>query len=196
MIEILLATNNKHKIKEYRAILTNYPIRLFSLTDLNITDDPVEDGDSYKENALIKAREISKYSNMIILADDSGIEIEPLGKNFPGIYSKRYADKLGGFDKCNNYLVKTIPNSRASFHCTIALLNLESNPLIFEGVINGRIAHEVPNNKNGFGYDPIFKPDDLNVTYDEISNEEKNKISHRKRAVDNMIEYLKSHKYI
>ncbi len=195
MLEIVLATNNQNKINEYKKILKDLPIKLYSLSDLKIDNDPEETGKTFKENSLIKAKSLQNCTKKIILSDDSGIVIDALGDEFPGIYSKRYALSLGGFEKCNSFLTLNYANSPAKFTCCICVLNLTDDPLYFIGECKGKITNYVTKN-NGFGYDPIFLPDGYNKTYGELTSEEKNNISHRKRAILKMIDYLKENNYI
>ncbi len=195
MLEILVATNNLGKLKEYKEILSQFDIKLFSLNDINIKSEPIEDGKSFKENAFIKANDILGKTNKIILADDSGIIIDALGKNYPGIYSKRYAMEFGGHDKCNEYLSKNYLSSKARFICVLCILNLKDEPLYFEGKCEGNITN-ISNTNNGFGYDPIFKPNGYNKTFGELTSEIKNKISHRAKATLSFVEYLKQNNII
>ena len=194
MFKILLATNNEHKLKEFREIFKGYDVKIYSLKDLNIDVNPEETGKTFFDNALIKCETCKKYTNLPIIADDSGIEIEELGEHYPGIYSHRYIEEMGGQEKCLNYLVENHLGSKAKFHCSIVLINVEENPIEFVGEVHGTISKIVAN--DDFGYDPVFKVDGLNKTYAEIDPKEKDKLSHRYLASVKLLNYLKEHKYI
>ena len=194
MFEILLATNNEHKLKEFREIFKGYNVKIYSLKDLHINVDPEETGKTFYDNALIKCEACKKFTTLPIIADDSGIEIDELGEHFPGIYSHRYMEELGGQEKCLNYLVEHHLGSKAKFHCSIVLINLEEKPIEFVGEVHGTISKIVA--KDDFGYDPIFKVDGINKTYAEINPKEKDKLSHRYLASVKLLNYLKEHKYI
>jgi len=190
--ELLVASGNKHKVDEIRQILSPHGITVYGIKDLNLKDlvEP-ENGNTYKENALIKAYELNKQVTMPIIADDSGIEIEALG-NKPGLHTARFATEMGGHDKANRFIVdecKKGGNNRATFYCDIVLINVEDKPLLFEGVVKGHISDDVKGS-NGFGYDPIFICDEVNKCYAELSNKEKNLVSHRGKALKKLITYL------
>lgn len=190
--ELLVATNNAHKIQEIREILSPFHITVYGMKDLNITPVEVEEnGSSYYENALIKATALSKVTNMPIIADDSGIEISALN-NEPGLFSARFAEKFGGHDKAIEYILKEIngKDRSARFVCDIVLVNVEETPLRFEAIIDGTIAETV-NGTGGFGYDPIFIENTLNKTYASMTKEEKNKVSHRGKALQKLLTYLR-----
>ena len=190
-MKILLATSNDHKIKEFNEMAAGYDLEFVSLKTINFDKEIIEDGTTFEENALIKARAVASVTDMPVMADDSGIIIEALGDNFPGVYSHRYQIQNGGNYETNKMLASKIPGSKAYFTCCLVLLNVEKEPLIFKGIYNGTIS-SVVTNEAGFGYDPIFIPDGYNVTVDQLSEEEKNKISHRSRAFEKLIEYLKT----
>ena len=193
-MKILIATKNNHKVKELNEMLNLPNIELFSMSDLNINLDIVEDGKTFEENALIKATELYKYLNddsYTVIADDSGLCVDYLN-GAPGIFSARYS---GGGDKENNLKLldelKDVPDNQrnAHFSCVIALVN-KNGSKTFEGICNGIIAHEeIGDNK--FGYDPIFIYPEANCTFGEMPAIEKNKVSHRANAVAKLKEYLK-----
>ena len=191
--EIVLATNNKHKLKEVREILTPEGIIVYGLSDLGLKPEEVdENGTTYFENALIKAKSVQKLTTMPIIADDSGIEISALDWQ-PGIHSARFAEAHGGYDKTFEYILNTIKDKndrKARFVCDIVLVNVDNKPLLFEGIVDGRIA-ETPFGESGFGYDPIFICDDMGITYAEMFSKDKNIYSHRARALKKLITYLK-----
>src|SRR5574344_169227 len=194
MFEILIATNNQNKVKEYKDIFDGYNVKVYSLKDLNIHVDPEENGKTYYDNALIKVNAIKKYTKLPIIADDSGIEIEALGNHYPGIYSHRYMEENGGQTKTNAMLVSKYLGSKAKFHCSIILGNLPNTPVEFVGEVEGSMSKII--NYDDFGYDPIFKVSSINKTYAELSKEEKDKISHRYLASIKLLNYLKENKYI
>lgn len=194
-MEIVIATSNDHKVKEYQEMARGLNIKFLSLNDINFHNEIVENGKTFEENSLIKALAIKDYTTLPIIADDSGIEIEALGEHFPGIYTHRYAINNGGQEKTNEMLVKTCPNSKAMFTCVITLVNLIEKPLVFKGKFKGKISDKIVTG-NGFGYDPIFIPDGFNEPVSTLKDEEKNAISHRGIAFNKLISYLKSNNLI
>ena len=194
-MEIVIATSNDHKAKEYQEMVRGLNIKFLSLNDINFHNEIVENGKTFEENSLIKALAIKDYTTLPIIADDSGIEIEALGEHFPGIYTHRYAINNGGQEKTNEMLVKTCPNSKAMFTCVITLVNLIEKPLVFKGEFKGKISDKIVTG-NGFGYDPIFIPDGFNEPVSTLKDEEKNAISHRGIAFNKLISYLKSNNLI
>ena len=189
-MDIVIATNNINKVKEYNEILSPLGFNCLSLKDLNIICDPEETGSTFKENALIKAKEIAKYTNKLILADDSGIEIDAY-PNLLGIYSHRFLENEPYSIK-NATLIEMLKDKikTARYVCVIALLNFNDQELFFEGICEGHIS-DIPKGNNGFGYDPIFIPSGLDKTMAELESEEKHKISHRGIASNKLVEYLK-----
>ena len=191
--EIILATNNAHKLKEVREILSPHKITVYGLNDLNLKPEDVEENaTTYSGNALIKAKAVQKLTTLPIIADDSGLEIEALD-NQPGLHSARFASKYGGHENAIKAILEDLKkkdNRKARFVCDIILLNKDEKPLLFEGIVPGHIAKE-PYGKGGFGYDPIFVCDELNKTYAEMTQEEKNKVSHRGKALKKLLTYLK-----
>ena len=191
--EIILATNNAHKLKEVREILSPHKITVYGLNDLNLKPEDVEENaTTYSGNALIKAKAVQKLTTLPIIADDSGLEIEALD-NQPGLHSARFASKYGGHENAIKVILEDLKkkdNRKARFVCDIILLNEDEKPLLFEGIVPGHIAKE-PYGKGGFGYDPIFVCDELNKTYAEMTQEEKNKVSHRGKALKKLLTYLK-----
>lgn len=195
--EIILATNNKHKLQEVREILSPKGFIVYGLNDLQLNPGEVEEnGKNYAENALIKAKSVQKLTKMPIIADDTGLEILAMD-NRPGLYTARFAESLGGHENAFKEIFKEVEGKdrSARFCCTIVLLNVEDKPLIFEGVVPGKIAEE-PYGKGGFGYDPIFVCDEVNKTYAEIPQEIKNKVSHRAKALLKLVTYMKINQLI
>lgn len=197
-MKLLLATGNQHKLNEVKAILSPYDIEVLSLKDFDISmDSVIEDGDTYKANALIKVNYLKDKVDIPVIADDSGMEIEDMN-NQPGIHSARYASMYGGHDKAIEHIEEELKDSKdrkARFICDIALANVTKEPIVFEAIVNGSIAKEM-HGKQGFGYDPIFVPNSYDKTYAELSEEEKNTISHRAKALMMMVSYLKERKII
>ena len=190
--ELLVATNNAHKLKEIRQILSPHHITVYGMKDLNIDiGEVVEDGKNYYENALIKANALKSVTKMPIIADDSGLEILSLN-NMPGLYSARFASECGGHTQAINKILKDLENKdrTARFICDIVLVNVEDKPLLFEGIVPGKIGMKVEG-ESGFGYDPIFICDELNKSYALLTEEEKNRVSHRGKALKKLITYLK-----
>lgn len=196
--EIVLATNNNHKLKEVREILEPHGITVYGLKDLDLHPEDVEEnGSTYEENAKIKVLSVAKLTKLPIVSDDSGLEVEAFD-NKPGIHTARFASELGGHIEAMTYLInylKDKDNRNASFHCVIALANVEDKVISFEGITEGKIANSI-SGVGGFGYDPVFYVNDMGMTYAEISEEDKNKVSHRARALNKLVEYLKSHQLI
>ena len=185
-MKFVLASSNQKKIKELRTILSNImeDAEVITLAEAGITDDIVEDGDSFAANALIKARVAASTGN-IGIADDSGLTVDALGGE-PGIYSARYAGEHGNDEANNKKLLenmKGITDRRAAFVCSIAcVFPDESEPIIAEGKVEGEIL-ESPRGESGFGYDPLFWSPLLGKTLAEALPEEKNAISHRANAL-------------
>lgn len=188
MKRLILASNNKKKIKEMKAILKELNIEVKSLEDENINIDVVEDGKTFEENAQKKAKEIYEFllkrgdENFIVLADDSGLTVDYLNGE-PGIYSARYAGEHGNDTKNNEKLLKNLSkankeNRGAKFICQLALFTDSGEYYKVVGEVEGRIIEEL-NGEGGFGYDPLFFYEPLNKTFAQLTSEEKNEISHR-----------------
>lgn len=191
--EIVLATNNKHKLEEVRAFLAPHHMVVYGLHDLNLRPKEAEEnGSNYFENALIKAKEVTKLTDLPIIADDSGLEIKALN-NEPGLHSARYAESLGGHANAIQEILRRLKdkdNRKARFVCDIVLINDGDRPLLFEGIAEGEIA-EAPIGEGGFGYDPVFHSYEANKMFSELTQEEKNKVSHRGKALLKLLTYLK-----
>ena len=191
MQQLVFATNNKHKLEEVAAKITGL-IELLSLHDINCHEDIAETGLSFAENASIKSKHIYNRYHVNCFGDDSGLEIDALNGE-PGIYSARYAGTHGDHPANINKVLKSLDgnsNRRARF-CTVISLMWEGNEHFFEGTVEGTIRTERSGN-GGFGYDPIFEPAGYNITFAEMSMEEKNSISHRGRAMEKLINFLNS----
>jgi XTP/dITP diphosphohydrolase len=187
---LLIATNNQGKIKELQDLLNDTGIELITPAQINLDLDVIEDGYTYAENATKKALAFAQASGLISLADDSGLEVDALG-GAPGLYSARYGslngEKLSDQDR-RDYLIKNLKDKprpwTARFHATIAIANPNSETHLTEGFCQGEIIPE-ERGTGGFGYDPIFLLTELGKTMAELSMEEKNRLSHRARAVMN-----------
>lgn len=192
MKKIIVASNNKHKIDEIKNIFSDINVEIKSLKDEDINIDVVEDGSTFEENSMKKAKEIALYlknnnkDNYIVLSDDSGLEVEYLN-NEPGIYSARYAgvhgDDISNNEKLLNKLNGVSMEKRmARFVCVISVVDTNNNSFFVRGQVKGKILEDVKGN-GGFGYDPLFYYAPLNKTFAELTPEEKNKISHRAIAL-------------
>lgn len=192
---VLLATRNKGKVREIRKLLKDLGVRIQSLHDLPEAPGVIEDGSSFGENALKKARFYAALSRMLTISDDSGVEVEAL-KGQPGVYSARYAGE-GSSDRENNQkLLKEmegIPASRrgAWFRCTIAVVSPEGKEVVSEGSCKGKIGFK-ERGKKGFGYDPLFILPQYGKTMAQFTLEEKNKISHRGKALRKLRSIIRS----
>jgi len=189
MQQLVFATNNLHKLEEVAAKIKGQ-IKLLSLHDIGCYDDIAETGTTFRENASIKSKYIYQKYHANCFGDDSGLEIDALYGE-PGVYSARYAGKQGDHEaNMDKVLVSLGPteNRKARFRTVISLV-WEGNEHFFEGVVEGTIRHERTGLK-GFGYDPIFQPDGYAITFAEMSLEEKNKISHRAKAVEKLVAFL------
>ena len=186
MKKVIFATGNQGKMKEIREILGDLDIELLSLKDAGIHADIVEDGKTFEENAQIKARTICNLTGEIVLADDSGLEIDYLNKE-PGIYSARYMGEDTSYHIKNANLIERlegVPDEKrtARFVCAIAAAFPDGTMKTVRAAMEGRIGYKV-SGENGFGYDPIFYLPEYGCTSAELSMEEKNKISHRGKAL-------------
>lgn len=193
MFDLLVASNNQHKIKEYQEMFEGYDVKVHSPKELGINVNPDETGTTYEENSLIKAKALAEFTKMPIIADDSGLNVVALG-NFPGIHSSRFADSWGGNTVANLKLIEKLagfPDKSAFFTCVITLLNVEEKPVVFKGICPGRILNK-PEGEGGFGYDPIFYSDEAKQCFGTAGEEIKNKYSHRAKAMEQLIKYLNS----
>jgi XTP/dITP diphosphohydrolase len=195
MKKLLLATQNQGKTRELKNLLGGLGAELLTPQELNLDLDPEESGSTYLENAAKKACVYADRSNLLSLADDSGLEVEALD-GAPGIYSARYSPKPGANDRDRRiYLLnklQEIPEPwPARFHCTVVLAAPDGKTWSSEGFCLGRIILE-ERGAGGFGYDPIFLVDELGRTMAELSQEEKNRISHRAKAILSLLPELRA----
>lgn len=186
MRKIIFATGNQGKMKEIREILADLDAEILSLKDAGITADIVENGNSFEENAQIKAKAICELTGEIVLADDSGLEVDYLNKE-PGIYSARYMGEDTSYHIKNVSIIQRlegVPDEQrtARFVCAVAAAFPDGTVKTVRESMEGRIGYE-EKGENGFGYDPIFYLPEYGCTSAEISMEEKNKISHRGKAL-------------
>ena len=192
--QILFATGNEHKMVEIRMILSDIGIPVVSMKEAGIDVDVEENGTTFEENAMIKARQIATLvENTIVLADDSGLEIDYLNKE-PGIYSARYAGVDTSYEVKNQMLLdrlEGVPDEKrtARFVCAIAAVFPDGSDSVVRGTIEGIIGHE-SRGENGFGYDPIFFLPDLGMSTAELETEAKNELSHRGNALKEMKKIL------
>lgn len=194
-MEIIIASTNKNKIREYRELLKPLGFEVISLIDLNFNDEIIEDGDSFAKNAYIKAITIAKKYNKAVISDDSGLEIEALN-NFPGIYSARFMGETTDYSLKNAELIRRLENKKnrtAYFTASITYVDQNLDYKIFTYRLKGKVV-ESPKGDQGFGYDPIFYLPKYNKTLAEMDLELKLKVSHRGQASKMLIKYLKKYK--
>lgn len=200
MDTIIFATGNKNKMIEIRMILADLGCKILSQKEAGIQADVVEDGQTFEENALIKAttiadiaRKMPEYKNAVVLADDSGLEIDALNKE-PGIYSARYMGEDTSYDIKNQALIdrlEGVPDEKrtASFVCAIAAALPDGSTEVVRGTMEGRIGYEITG-ENGFGYDPIFYLPQFGCSSAELEPEKKNELSHRGEGLRKMRKVL------
>ena len=190
-MELVFATNNKHKLQELQAILGNR-FKLLSLKDIGCNEEIPEEQPTLEGNARQKSMYIFEKYNFSCFADDTGLEVDALNGE-PGVYSARYAgDEKNADANMNKVLVEMakINNRNARFRTVISLI-INGTEKQFEGIVKGKILRK-KRGDSGFGYDPIFQPDGFEKTFAEMKLEDKNKISHRGRAVEKLVCYLQS----
>lgn len=189
-MELIFATHNQNKVEEITAILPPV-IEIKSLRDINFKNEISETSETLQGNALIKARTIFNQFKRNCFADDTGLEVEVLNGD-PGVLSARYAGNQNiAIDNIKKLLrkLKNHDNRKAQFRTVIALI-YDRNEYFFEGIVKGKIIREAKGN-NGFGYDPIFQPENYILSFAQLDKEEKNKISHRAKAFRKLINFLK-----
>ena len=197
--KIIFATGNAGKVKEIQMILADIGMEVISMKQAGIEIDIEENGSTYEENALIKARAVAALTDCIVMADDSGLEVDFLGKE-PGIHSARYLGEDTPYSVKNAHIIKQLENvpdeeRTARFVCAIAAVLPDGKELTTRATIEGRIDYE-EKGEHGFGYDPIFYVPEYKKTTAELTEDEKNKISHRGKALQLMKEELKKHESI
>lgn len=191
--EIVLATGNKKKLEEISRITANMGITLRTLTEFPDCPEVIEDADTFEGNALKKAREISAHTGLAALADDSGLSVDALG-GAPGVYSARYAGENATDAENVGKLLGELSSASglrtARFHCVIALVLPDRTEQVFDGRVEGSIG-DSQRGDNGFGYDPVFFPEGHERTFAEMGASEKDSMSHRGRALQKFLQYLK-----
>ncbi|OAQ38647.1 non-canonical purine NTP pyrophosphatase [Pedobacter psychrophilus] len=187
--KLVFATNNAHKLEEVQAKVGNI-FKIVSLAEINCNEDIAETGLTLQENASIKSQYINKNYNLNCFADDTGLEIKALN-NEPGVFSARYSGSRDFKHNMDLVLLKMrdITDRAARFRTVVSLI-IDDKEILFEGIVNGKIR-ETPSGNDGFGYDPIFEPDGYDITFAEMSLEDKNRISHRGLAMEKLIGFLK-----
>lgn len=193
MNKIVFATGNEDKLGEIREILKGFHVEVISMKEAGITEEIPEDGSTFSENALIKARYIVNKLGLPAMADDSGLEVDYLNGE-PGIYSARFLGRDTDYVTKNTYIINQLKEAKkeergARFVCAISLILPDGREFLKEGIMEGEIAHEIKG-ENGFGYDPIFFLPEYGMSSAEISREKKNKISHRGKALREMLEVI------
>ena len=194
MTKIIVATGNENKMKEIRQIIKRDDIQFVSLKDEGLSDvEIVEDGDTFEENAIIKAKAIAALTDDIVLADDSGLEVDYLNKE-PGVYSARYLGEDTSYEIKNQAILDRlagVPKEKrtARFVCAIAAAMPDGEVLVTRETIEGYIGDK-PAGNGGFGYDPIFYVDEYGCSTAELTEEQKNEVSHRGKALRAMKEKL------
>ena len=192
-MKLIIASNNKDKIKEIKEILSSEFDEILSIKEAGINHETIEDGTTFMENAIKKSREICEISGCASLADDSGICVDALNGE-PGIYSARYSGEHGNDEMNNQLILKNLEDKidrSAHYTCAMALFFPDGKSITAEGYWHGKIAYE-PKGTNGFGYDPLFIPDGFECTSAELTPEAKNDISHRRNALNLLLDKLKN----
>lgn len=197
--KIIFATGNQNKMREIREIYQDLDYEILSMKEAGIELDIVEDGTTFEENALIKAKAVAQCCDAVVLADDSGLEIDYLNKE-PGVYSARYMGEDTSYEIKNANLIQRlegVPKEQrtARFVCAVAAVFPDGTHKVVRGTIEGYIGYE-PQGEHGFGYDPIFYVDAYGCSTASLEPEEKNRISHRGNALRMMKDELKKHENI
>jgi len=189
--KLVFATNNLNKLKEVRAMLTNFDI--VSMADIHCDDDIEETASTLKGNAILKANYISEKYELDCFADDTGLEVDSLNKA-PGVFSARYAGPENNAEANITKLLNELypHNNRKAAFKTVIALNINNKQYLFEGICTGEILNE-KQGESGFGYDPIFKPTGFNKSFAEMDINEKGAISHRGKAIEKLVLFLKEY---
>ncbi|HBU11905.1 MAG TPA: non-canonical purine NTP pyrophosphatase [Clostridiales bacterium] len=191
MKKLIIASNNQGKIKEFKAMLSGVYDEIISLKDADICVDIAEDGETFHQNARKKAIEISKLTSGDVLADDSGLCVDAL-QGAPGVYSARFSGECATDEQNNQKLLDLMreqSNKKARFVCALVLANNGKEKLFVEDFVEGTIL-DAPRGENGFGYDPLFYSDEYRQSFAELPQGDKNKISHRARALSRLVDEL------
>jgi XTP/dITP diphosphohydrolase len=194
-MKLIVASNNQHKIEEIKKILEKLDMDVLSLKDAGIDIEVVEDGETFEENAYKKAKEVFDIvTDAYVLADDTGLMVDAIN-GAPGVYSARFSGEGATYEKNNKKLLDLLKNTEdkdrgAKFVCVMVLIMSKDKVIKVRGEAAGRILREAKG-ENGFGYDPLFYVEEYGKTFAEMTNEEKNSISHRGRALEKLREALK-----
>jgi XTP/dITP diphosphohydrolase len=189
MTQLVIATHNAHKLKEFQASFAGTGFILSSATDHNIGDIP-ETGTTFCENAFLKAQTVTGLTGLPAMGDDSGLVVTALGE-FPGLHTKRFSEEMGGFDPAVQEIMRRLDGkpSNAYYQCTLVLTRPGQDPLIAEGRVHGTLVY--PNRGDGhFGYDPWFLPDGEERTFGQMTLDEKRALDHRTRALNELLRVL------
>lgn len=196
MKKIIFATTNEGKMKEVRMLLADMGCEVLSLKDIGLDVEIVEDGETFEDNAIIKAKAIMELTEEMVLADDSGLEVDYMNKE-PGIYSARFLGETTSYHLKNQHIIDQLKDAKgkersARFVCAIAFVSPAGEIMTTRGTIEGEIGYE-EKGENGFGYDPIFVVPEFHCSSAELSPEQKNKISHRGKALSEMKEKIRKY---
>lgn len=194
MRKIIFATTNKDKVREVNMMMEGFDVELCTMKDAGVNVEIVEDGTTFEENAIIKARTVMEITGEIAIADDSGLEVDYLD-GAPGIYSARFLGEDTSYDVKNNYIIDKLKDAKgkersARFVCAMAVAFPDGEVITCKGTIEGLIGYE-QKGTNGFGYDPIVYVPEYEMTTGEMTPQLKNSISHRGKALEQMKEILK-----
>ena len=188
-MKIVIASSNKHKIEEINQMVNDYNIKLVSASEYDVDmESVVEDGETFVDNALIKARYLASKLDEYVLADDSGLCLE--GSDALGVHTARFRPDLTYPERCQVVYEMVKDNPKASFICSLALITPSKEEIVVSGEVKGEIKE--PSGTNGFGYDPVFFSYELNKIFGLATSEEKHSVSHRGRAVRYLVEELKN----
>lgn len=190
-MKLVFATHNPNKLREIQALMPKH-LEILSLDDIQCHEDIPEEADTIEENAIGKANYVREHYGYNCFADDTGLEVKAL-HGAPGVHSARYSGEERSDLKNMEKLLDELGDhqDRTARFKTVIALNLENEKILFQGIAKGQITRE-PKGEQGFGYDPIFRPDGYEVTFAELPLSEKNKISHRAKAMKQLIDYFKS----
>lgn len=191
MKEILIATSNAHKVQEFSHMLKPLGFQVKSLLDIAESFAIEENGTTFEENALIKARAVYEKLHTAVISDDSGLSVDAMD-GAPGVYSARFLGRDTDYQTKNNYIIEQVKGKPrgAQFVCAIAYIKEDGSEHVFTGVVEGEIAEQIEG-ENGFGYDPIFYYPPFHTTLANVSEEEKNRVSHRSRALQKLLAFMK-----
>lgn len=195
MKQIMIATSNAHKVEEFKRMLQPYGYEVRSLLDLDEEIDIEENGTTFEENALIKAKTIYDKLHIEVIADDSGLAVNAMHGE-PGIYSARFLGRDTSYDVKNQYIIDQVKDAEdkgAQFVCAIAYIDADGHENVFTGVVEGEIYDHIEGGK-GFGYDPIFYYPPFKTTLANVSEDQKNEVSHRGKAIQMLLNYMKEGK--